>query len=383
MEKKVVRVILTGGGTGGHVFPAIALAQEFESRSDLKVDLLFVGTRRGMEARLIPEKGYPFKAIWISGFRRGFAPRDVLLNLMLPIKIPIGILQAFLTVIRFRPHLVVGTGGYVSGPVVLAAVFTGKKTAIQEQNSFPGWTTRFLSRWVRRVHLTFPDSARFFKDASKLRISGNPTRKGLGTISKVEACQQFGFDPEKPVLLLTGGSQGAHSINRALAAILEKLMNATDLQVLWQTGIPDHEELQTRFHHLANRVRIMKFIDNMETAYSTADLVLCRAGAMTIAELTLCGLPSVFVPYPFAAGDHQRYNARSMVEQGAAEMILNSELKERLEPVLLSLLNDSERLAAMRNSSLGLARPDAAKIIIDDLIDLLVTNSKQEEQKGA
>ncbi len=365
---KPLRIIIAAGGTGGHVFPAVALAEEIRERY-AHAEILFVGTNRGLEEKVIPSSGFKLTVITMNGLARSFAPLDVLKNILLPFTLFIGIIQSLVVLLQFKPHAVIGCGGYVSGPVVLFAAWMGKKTLVQEQNSRPGRTTLLLAKFVNEVHLNYEDAKQFLRNQSNLIVSGNPLRKGLNRIDKKKAYEIFGLDEKKRTLLVVGGSLGAHSINAVLLNGIDVLSREAGCNVLWQTGKNDFDWIVRRT--ASDRVKILKFIDNMSAAYSCADLVLCRAGAMTLSELTLMGLPAILVPYPYAADNHQEYNAESFVTRGGGVMIRNSELAERLMPVLIELMTHSEKIDIMSQNSFAMRQTDAAKKIIDRLAVLL------------
>ena len=354
-----VRVLLAGGGTGGHVFPALALADAVRKRAP-EAELLFVGTERGMERNAVPQAGYPIRMISVIGLRRQVSWEWL--------RFPFALMDSLRETRRifraFRPHLVTGTGGYVSGPVGFMAGWFGVPLVIQEQNSYPGITTRLLALLADQVHLTFPESERYFLRKRNLQISGNPTRSEIGSVDRTEARKRLGLAQDKPTLCVIGGSQGAHSINVALSEALDRL-TASGIQVLWQTGERDYQWASQVSAHYGNTVRAQGFVD-MPTALGAADLILCRAGAMTLAEITRCGLPAILVPYPYATANHQEHNARSLVEAGAAELILDRELSgERVGERVSALLEDRERLDRMRRASRSLGRPMAAQNIAD------------------
>jgi UDP-N-acetylglucosamine--N-acetylmuramyl-(pentapeptide) pyrophosphoryl-undecaprenol N-acetylglucosamine transferase len=361
-----LHILFAGGGTGGHLFPALAIAEEV-GRMRPGTRISFAGTADRIEARIIPPLGYAFFTIWISGFRR----RLSLQTLLVPLKIVVSLVQSALLLRRSRPQAVVGTGGYVCGPVVYMASAMGIPTVIQEQNSYPGVTTRLLASRATRVYLTFEETRSMLPGARDVVVSGNPTRGTVGEADRVQAHTFFGTDPGKRTLLVFGGSLGARSINDAVAALLPGIAGA-GVQVLWQTGEQDYE----RMHRMGTgaegggAVSVFRFIDRMDLAYAAADLVLCRAGATTLAELTRAGLPSILVPYPHAAADHQTANARAMVAAGASLMIRDTELHERLSGELHRLLADDGARQAMRAGALALSRPGAAKTIAGGVIQL-------------
>jgi UDP-N-acetylglucosamine--N-acetylmuramyl-(pentapeptide) pyrophosphoryl-undecaprenol N-acetylglucosamine transferase len=361
-----LRAIFSGGGTGGHLFPALAIADELK-QLEPGAEILFIGTRDKIEATVVPKKGYQFRPIWIGGFRRGFHAT----NLLFPVRTLVGLMQAVRIIRKFRPDVVVGTGGYVSGPVLRSAVSLHVPTLIQEQNSYPGITTRLLARKVDEVHLTFERSAQYIGRKEGVFITGNPTRAGLDGADPEEAARYFGFDPAfgGRTVLIFGGSLGAQSINAAIEKSLDLLMNR-GIRIVWQTGEADAgKEKKLCEAWGPARVWVGAFIDAMEYAYRVCDLVVCRAGATTIAELTRLGKPAILVPYPHAAANHQVENARSMAEAGAAEIVYDYEALESLGTRILGALK-GPGLTDMSMKSLKLGKPDAARKIAGRVLAL-------------
>ena len=358
MQPQRLRIVFAGGGTGGHLFPAIAIADEVK-RLRPETDITFVGTKEKIEARVVPACGYAFTTIWVSGFRR----KLTLENLLFPLKLFVSLVQSFILLKKLKPHVVVGTGGYVCGPVVFLASLLGIPTLIQEQNSYPGATTRMLAARVDEVHVSFESSMRFLSGAKNVSVSGNPTRSAIGTISRAEACRYFEVDEGTITLLVFGGSLGARSINTAVLAALPTL-GQLSVQIIWQTGPTEYEHVQSAVgKRLASSeavVKVFKFIEKMEYAYALADLAVCRAGATTVAELARAGVPSVLVPYPHAAAGHQTENAKALAEGGASVMIPDDQLHEQLVGRIVELLGNSSRRADMAAKARALARPNAA-----------------------
>ncbi len=364
MAARPLRVIFAGGGTGGHLFPALAIADEIRSRYP-DAAITFIGTKTKIEARVVPRRGYSFEAIWISGIRRSLS----ISNLLFPVKLVVALMQALLIMKRLKPEVVVGTGGYVCGPPLYVATWLGIPTLIQEQNSYPGATTRALAGKVDEVHISFEASRKWLKGGN-VKLSGNPTGRLLGTVDRNMGISFFSLDEKRPVLLVFGGSLGAASINTALENALPEIVRR-GIQVIWQTGTSDYERLEMRVSgksEVEKSVRITKFIDTMEHAYAAANLAVCRAGASTLAELAVCGVPAVLVPYPHAAADHQTVNARTLVEQGAAVMIPDRDIRDRLLPVVSGLLENKEELASMSMRARSLAKPDAASTLADAVV---------------
>ena len=363
-----LRIVIAGGGTGGHVYPGLAIADELR-RMEPDATIVFVGSRGHIEERIVPASGYVLRTIWISGFRRALT----LATLLFPVKLAVALVQSFVLLRTVRPNIAVGTGGYVCGPVLYAATVLGIPTLIQEQNSYPGVTTRILAPQVDQVHITFDSTRRFLKRADNVRLSGNPTRSSLGAASRTEAAGFFGIDPLRKTLLVFGGSQGAVGINSAVLIALPGIL-ATGAQMIWQTGERDYERItgnaEVRDATGRGVLRIHRYLEKMGEAYAASDLVLCRAGATTLAELTCVGKPSVLIPLPTAAANHQTANARSMEEAGASVMVPESEAENRLLTVLTMLLNDPVRRHEMGEKAQKLGRPDAAHVLASAVIEL-------------
>ena len=364
MGNKAPHILIAGGGTGGHLFPALAIADELKKLQPDAV-FLFLGTREKIEARVVPQRGYAFRTIWISGLHR----RLTLNNLLFPLKVLVSLVQSFFVIRQFHPDVVVGTGGYVCGPVLFIASMLKIPTVIHESNSYPGITTRILAKRATRIFVAFGDAKRWLKRTDHVTVIGTPTREVLGTISTSEGRRFFQIDPAKKTLLVSGGSLGAASINDAVLKSLEELL-AGDIQIVWQTGQSDFERVRTAVGDRSVGW-VGKFIDRMECAFSAADLVVCRSGATTLAELTRVGKPAILIPYPRAAADHQTHNARSLVDAGAAKMIADRDASAKLGSVALELLNDPHRLEAMGKASARLGRPEAGQAIAATILEMI------------
>ncbi len=362
-----MNITFAGGGTGGHLFPAIAIADELK-KIQPDVNITFIGTKDKIEARVVPQRGYNFAPIWISGFRR----KLTMSNLLFPVKVAVAIIESFFLMKKLKPDVVVGTGGYVCGPPLFAATVLGIPTLIQEQNSFPGATTRTLASRVSEVHLTFESSKGFLKRLDNVRVSGNPTSARFGSVSREEGAKCFSLSPSAKTLLVFGGSLGATSINEEIAKILTALMDL-NLQLIWQTGHTDFGRIEA-LHRSNPAVRVLKFIEQMEFAYAASDVAVCRAGASTLAELTIVGLPSILIPYPFAAADHQTENAKTMVASGAAVMIKDIDLSRELLPTIKSLSADRMRLQTMSRNAKQLGKPEAATTLAQAVTRLASKN---------
>jgi len=363
----VLKVVFAGGGTGGHLYPAIAIAEEINRRHP-DVEIHFVGTKQGLEARVIPTLGYQFHLNAIRGLRRKLAFENVLL----PFRIVWSLFQCIHLLGKVEPHVVVGTGGYVSGPTLFIAAILGIPTVIQEQNSYPGATTRLLAYMVDRVHLSFTESGKYFRSKKKLRISGNPVRTLVSGVSKSEARKRLGLDPNRDTLLIFGGSQGAHAINQIMIEAMPQILEKTFAQVIWGTGKLDYEKVATSVQALGKRVKVLEYIDEMQLAYSASDCAICRSGASTLAEITLSGLPSILIPYPFATARHQEVNARSLESLGAAVVVIQKDLQANvLANLVIEFLNNTRKRNKMEQAAKAASHPQAAKDIVDSIFEII------------
>ena len=353
------RFLFAGGGTGGHLFPAIAVAEQIrEMKPD--ADILFVGTKDKIEGRVVPKLGFKFKSIWIKGFSRKFT----LENLLFPLKLIVSAIQSLLINISFKPRVAIGSGGYVAGPAIWAASVMGAKVLLLEQNSYPGVTTRLLERFADEVHLSFEASKRYLRREKTHLLTGNPVRKSLGRVKREDALEKFGLSGEKKTLLVLGGSLGAKSINKVMSESI-KILEENEIQVIWQTGKNYYEQ----FKNLnSDKVKIYDFIEDMNLAYSACDILLARAGATTIAELLNLGIPSILVPSPNVAENHQYYNAKSLSDNVAAVLIEDKKLKDELVEKVLEVINSEKKVSELKNKALEFAKPDAAQIIAQNAI---------------
>jgi UDP-N-acetylglucosamine--N-acetylmuramyl-(pentapeptide) pyrophosphoryl-undecaprenol N-acetylglucosamine transferase len=357
-----MRLVVAGGGTGGHLFPGIAVAEEFLSRDEAN-EVLFVGTQNGIEARVLPGLGYRLEFISVTGMRRKSLLEQVKGIVML-VK---SYFQSRKILESFRPDVVLGVGGYASGPVVLAAGQLPCRRFIHEQNALPGFTNKFLARIAEKVFISFRETERIFP-AGKSVMTGNPLRRQI-----LQDVQTGGADqavPEMFRILVFGGSAGAHSINMAMTDALSFLGDVKGrMSITHQTGANDLDEVTACYNKEGFVAEVLPFINNMADAYHRADLVICRAGATTLAEVTACGKACIFIPFPFATDDHQMKNAQALVEKGAGFMLLNKDLTgERLALMIRELMEDRERLKMVGVCARKLARPDAAKIIVDEML---------------
>jgi UDP-N-acetylglucosamine--N-acetylmuramyl-(pentapeptide) pyrophosphoryl-undecaprenol N-acetylglucosamine transferase len=365
------RILMAGGGTGGHVFPAIYIAEYLKRYWGAHCQ--FIGTRKGIENIKVPQAGFVLKHIWISGFQRGFD----LNNILFPLKVMVSLIQCKRELIRFKPDLVIGTGGYVSGPVLYQAVKMKIPTAIQEQNSYPGITTRLLASKVDCVFLAYQEALHYLKKVKKYVLVGNPIKMDIITQNMDEAFKYFNFKKGNATVLVFGGSQGAQSINRAVDQLVGTGV-FDQVQLIWQTGAQEFEFYKDRYIQQNNKnLCIMPFIDRMDYAYTIANLAICRAGAMTISELAAAGVPAVLIPYPFAAENHQFKNAQTLVQNESAILIEDkSNLAELLKTILNSLLQAPERLTYMSRQIKNFHHPDTLQRIAFELEDLYKDKNK-------
>ncbi len=364
-DSRNVKVIIAGGGTGGHLYPGIALAQEFERRGP--VDIMFIGTSYGIENKVLPKMHYRFKKIWMRGLQRTLT----IGNLLFPVRLLVSIFQCAGVIITFRPDVVIGTGGYVSGPALMTALLMGVPTVIQEQNSFPGLVNRLLGKWVKQVHVTYDASLPCFRNRFTF-VSGNPVRGDFNKVTRNEAAKKFELDEKKTTLFVFGGSQGARAINEMVSKSIQRLLELNHLQILWATGPADFESISEKCKSVRGRVTMLSYIDDMASAYAISDIALCRAGASTLAEIAICGIPAILVPYPYSAAGHQDFNARTMEKQGAAMLIFERDLTEdALVHTLSELANNREKLATMAAAAKRLGRPNAARDIVDKIQEVL------------
>jgi len=360
------RIIISGGGTGGHVYPAIAIADALK-RMDDHTDILFVGANGKLEMEKVPKAGYRIEGLDIAGLQR----RLTLKNLSFPFKVMKSLNRSKKILKSFRPDVAVGVGGYASGPVLFVAAKRGVPTVIQEQNSHPGKTNKWLAKRAKKICVAYDGMERFFP-MEKIINTGNPVRASLASIgvTREEALSAFGLSPEKQTLLVLGGSLGARTINECVKGGLQSILDAGH-QLIWQCGKFYLDEFNT----LANDdVIITAFIEDMEKAYAAADAIIARAGALTISELCLIGKPVILVPSPNVAEDHQRKNASALVETDAAEMILDVNAKAELIPAALSLMNDNPRHQRLSENIRKLAKPKAADDIAREVMALAKSN---------
>ena len=356
-----MKVLIAAGGTGGHIYPGIAVAQEIRRR-DANSEVRFVGTARGLETRLVPQAGFELSLIDSAGLKN--------VHLVARMKglaiLPKSFVSARRVIREFGPDVVVGAGGYVSGPVVLMASLLRRPTLVMESNALPGWTNRVLARFVDRAAVSFEQALPYFR--GKAVVTGNPVRREFFEIPPKRR------EPGRLSLLIFGGSQGAHAINEAMVAALPRLNEfPVTLRIKHQTGAADFEKVNAAYAAAgwSEQAEVRSYIDNMMSDFAQADLVICRAGATTTAELIAAGKASIMIPFPYAADDHQRKNAEALQAAGAARMIVQQELSgERLATEIGELVQGLSRISHMEKASRGLAHGDAATAVVDLLLEL-------------
>ena len=354
-----LRLVVAGGGTGGHLFPGIAVAQAFRACNRAN-EVLFINAGRPLEIAVLGRFGWPFRTIAVEGIKQ----RKVWHQAAAALKVPNAVRQSVGILKDFRPDLVLGVGGYSAGPVVAAAWLLRVPTALHEQNELPGVTNRILGRFVERIYLSFARSGERF-NPRKVVVSGNPVRQefmqSVGQVEKAEERAPF-------TVLVVGGSQGAHALNQAVVEALPRLGGVGELRLIHQTGTTDLEMVRAACDAAGCDAVVAPFFDNMAELYRQADLIVCRAGATTVAEITVVGRAAIFIPFPFAADDHQTRNARALSEAGAAEMIAQSDLSGGvLADRVLAYAGDRAGLARMAARARALGRPEAARTIVEDI----------------
>ncbi len=361
------RIIISGGGTGGHIFPALAIANEFKRRY-ADSEILFVGAEGKMEMTKVPEAGYKIIGLWISGLQR----KLTLSNLSFPFKLIASYLKAGNIIKSFNPDLVIGTGGYASGPIMLAASKAGVTSVIQEQNSYAGLTNKQLAHKAAKICVAYGGMEKYFP-ASKIAFTGNPVRKDILDLNskREKALSHFAFTGSDRTLLILGGSLGARTINESILAGIDKLIDS-QIQVIWQTGNLYYEDIKSQIENKdLRRIRVVDFLKQMDLAYAAADVVISRAGALAISELCIAKKPCLLVPSPNVAEDHQTKNAMALVNEGAALIVKDSEAKESLVSEVLKLIYD-EQLSEKLSVNIGKwAKPQATEEIVDEIEKLI------------
>lgn len=366
-EKEPYKLIFSGGGTGGHIFPAVAVADMFKEKYP-DAQILFVGAKGKMEMYRVPKAGYQIIGLWISGLQR----KVTLQNVLFPIKVLVSYLTARNIIKKFNPDVVIGTGGYASGPMVMAATQKKIPTLLQEQNSYAGLANKNVSLKADKVCVAYERMERYFPK-HKIRITGNPVRQDLlePLLDQNKARKKYDLEPSKPTIMVVGGSLGARTINFSVLNSLVRWHKA-GIQVIWQTGKLYHEDMKYRSRELpTNHIKIIEFIDDMKMAYSAADIIVSRAGALSISEHCLVKKPVIYIPSPNVAEDHQTKNAMALVEKDAALIIKDSEAMNNLESAVVDLIKDEGRMEKLSSNIGQLAKPQATQNIVEEIEKLI------------
>ncbi len=352
-----MKAIITGGGTGGHIYPALSIA--FKLKDD-GFDILYVGSKKGMETKIVPEKGLPLKTIDVEPIPRKISPL-IIRSLFMATK---GFFQSRKIIREFKPDIVIGTGGFVAGPVVFAAGLSGFNTLIHEQNVYPGITTKILSYTVDKIALNFKETKKHLNDRAQKKcvITGNPIREEILNMKRKEGAKNLNISPDRKTILVFGGSQGAKSINQAMEVVCEKVKDNKNIQIIYLTGEKNYQQVIENLTEIKDHKNIIikPYLHNMEWAYAVADLVVYRAGATGLAEITAKGIPAILIPYPHSAENHQEYNARNLEKNEAAEVITDKDLTGKLlTKKIIDLLNDQKKLKVMSENSKKMGKPQA------------------------
>jgi UDP-N-acetylglucosamine--N-acetylmuramyl-(pentapeptide) pyrophosphoryl-undecaprenol N-acetylglucosamine transferase len=357
------KFILSGGGTGGHIYPAIAIANELKLQFP-DAEFLFVGAKDKMEMQKVPQAGYEIKGLWIAGLQR----KLTLQNMMFPLKLATSLLESRRIIKQFKPNVVIGTGGFASGPLLQAAGSAGIPTVIQEQNSFPGITNKLLSKKANAICVAYENLERFFPK-EKIVLTGNPVRQDLINIDgkREEAITFYGLDPNKKTLLVLGGSLGARRVNQLIEKELQNIL-LQDVQIIWQCGKLYFEDYKK---HNQQSVRVVDFIERMDFVYAAADVIISRAGASSVSELCIVGKPVIFIPSPNVAEDHQTKNAQAIVDAKGAILLKESELESQFSIVFEAMLKDHSKQKQLSDNIKKLAKPNATKDIVNQIVKLL------------
>jgi UDP-N-acetylglucosamine--N-acetylmuramyl-(pentapeptide) pyrophosphoryl-undecaprenol N-acetylglucosamine transferase len=358
------KFIISGGGTGGHIYPAVAIANELKAQFP-DATFLFVGAKDKMEMQKVPQAGYKIEGLWIAGLQRKITVQ----NAMFPIKLASSLLKSFFILKRFKPDVVIGTGGFASGAVLKVASMLGIPTVIQEQNSYPGITNKLLAKKANSICVAYENLERFFPK-EKLHFTGNPVRQDLMEVAskKEEAIAHFKLDASKKTLLILGGSLGARRINQLIEKELDFLLQL-DFQIIWQCG--KHYLNEYSKYNETENVQVTAFIDRMDLVYAAADVVISRSGASSVSELCIVGKPTIFIPSPNVAEDHQTKNAKAIVERGAAILIKESNLDDEFKIVFEAIVKDQGKLQNLTENIKKLAKPNATKAIVEEIKKVL------------
>lgn len=361
------RVIISGGGTGGHVFPAIAIADALKD-IDASIEILFVGAEGKIEMERVPKAGYKIEGLWISGFQRKLSIR----NLVFPVKLVYSLLRAINIIRKFKPDVAVGVGGFASGPTLRIAGSMNIPTVIQEQNSYAGVTNRLLAARATKICVAYDGMEKFFPQ-DKLIFTGNPVRQGIldQQLDRSLAKERLGFEGNSKMVFIFGGSLGAKAINEAVLHNAEAIAALTGVSIYWQVGKIYYDQYKDSVLSKVNHVQIVSFVEDMDVAYAAADIVVCRAGALTISELAVLGKAAILIPSPNVAEDHQTVNSMALVDRDAAILLKDKDAKSDLMGNIADLLNDNDKCLALSHNVKYFARPDAAKVIASEILKLI------------
>lgn len=360
-----MRAILSGGGTGGHIYPAVAIAKEIRKQYR-DAEILFIGTERGLERSIVPKEGFTLSTIKVRGFERKLSLGNVL-----------AVTESFTSLFRvskiireFKPDIVIGTGGYVCGSVLLAAALMNVPTLIHEQNAFPGVTNKILAKLVDVVAVNFAEAKKYFPKNDKVKVTGNPIRSDMLSISRDEGLKEFGFSGDLPVVFVVGGSRGAKRLNESVLLMAKQCLSRKNFQMLHMTGETQYDDIMKKYNSEGiamdtKYLSVMPYLHNMPHALAASDIIISRCGASTLSEITALGKPSILIPYPYATDNHQEYNARALEKNGAAVVILERDLSaDLLYSEVADMLNKPEKVDRMKMKSRELGRSDAAYMIV-------------------
>ena len=369
MDKNKIKILFCGGATGGHLYPAIAMCEKFDEILGLEQEqLLFIGSGYGLESKVLPEHGYNFKKIWIRGIQRGWGWKQLKVNALAPLRIVSSLIQSLLYIKNFDPDLAIGTGGYSAGPPLYIAHKLDIPIFLQEQNVYPGMTNRLLARHAQKTYTSYDSTKKYLPNTDN---KGIPLRTSLKEYKKDNALDYYNLEKNKTTIFMFGGSQGSQALNDFLCKNIYKIMDHFKCQFIWQTGQKHFKHIAPKLKSTAN-IYITPYIDEMDQAYSACDIVLCRAGALTLAELCEYGKPSILVPLPTAAENHQVKNAVDMEEHDAAIVILEENLElNKFIAVMENLFDHPEKLTEMGRNAKSLANPNAAEQIVQNIISIM------------
>lgn len=367
-----MKFLVTGGGTGGHIYPALAIAHKIKETFP-DAQLLYVGTDKGMESQIVPREGFRFKSIRVKGFRR-----KISLDTLKSVKeLVLGMKDARRIIKHFNPDMVIGTGGYVCGPMVILGAMKGIPSIIHEQNAFPGVTNKILSRFVDCVAISFEESRKYFKKAKNVHLTGNPIRNNFTNIDLDKAYKKFNFKKDIPIVLSFGGSGGQKSLNSSMLGLMNKYSDRKDIQILHVTGKNHYDKFNEALYkrglnNLSDHIKVVPYLYDMPLALGVSNLVITSAGAITLSEITALGIPSILIPKAYTAENHQEYNARAMEKNGASVVILEKDLnKNILYDTVEELLNNKKKISIMKKKTKALGKLDATDSIMNLIGELL------------